>query len=234
LKSKSGEFIGDVLIGNPDYPLKELSLKGNELEEYGVRRIIVAATKNRNLRKLKLGTISDFGLQLLTDELINTNLEKIEFEESKEHPFSERVKEAFIEKSEEFRTVVKCKGEGMEYYNDQKKDEEKGYSKYKKRNLVLAQKSLVKEVVKNLEQKKNPQKIAIRKYFKNTFGDLLNDAMYELTRKQEKFPDQEEFFSVQGSASFVAHFLLSNLPEHEVEGLKEEKTAKENKTETEV
>ena len=74
LKSKAGEFIGDVLIENPDYKLKELNFKGNKLEEYGVRRIIVAATKNKNLSKLKLGTISDFGLEFLSQELINTNL----------------------------------------------------------------------------------------------------------------------------------------------------------------
>jgi hypothetical protein len=47
--------------------------------------------------------------------------------------------------------------------------------------------------------------------------------MYELMRKQEKFPDNEEYFTVEGSCQFVGEFLLSNLPEHEVEALKEVK-----------
>ena len=110
----------------------------------------------------------------------------------------------------------------------------KEHSKYKKRNLVIAQKSLVKKIEKNLVKKKKPHKIAIQKYFKNTFGDLLNDAMYELTRKQKKFPDNDEFFTVEGSCSFVGEFLLENLPEHEVENLKDEKFSKTDKNETEA
>ena len=97
---------------------------------------------------------------------------------------------------------------------------------------MVAQKSLLKQVVRNIEHKKKPSMISIKKYFKNTFGDLLNDAMYELMRKQEKFPDNEEFFTVEGSCEFVGEFLLNNLPEHEVGALKETKS-QENKSEKE-
>jgi hypothetical protein len=48
--------------------------------------------------------------------------------------------------------------------------------------------------------------------------------MYELTRKQEKFPEINEYFTVEGSCEFVGEFLLTNLPEHETEALKEEKS----------
>ena len=45
--------------------------------------------------------------------------------------------------------------------------------------------------------------------------------MYELTRKQEKFPEINEYFTVEGSCEFVGEFLLTNLPEHETEALKD-------------
>ena len=99
--------------------------------------------------------------------------------------------------------------------------ENKGKNKLKnlrnlnKRNKKLSQQSIVKELLKNGQRTK--------KYFKNTFGDLLNDAMYELTRKQEKFPDNEEYFTVEGSLEFVGEFLLENLPKHEKESLQAEK-----------
>lgn len=231
LKSKSGEYIGDVLINNPDYRLEELSFKGNRLEECGLRRIIVAATKNRNLRKLKLGVISDFGLSLLSQELLNTNLVKLDFEEDKENPFSDKVRDQFIEafkegieNSEDFTIErIVCKDERIDYYCKIRKEQIKQAKKYKKRNKALAQKSLADKLIANVEGKKKPEKINIKKYFRNTFADLLNDAMYELTRKQEKFPDNDEYFTVEGACTFVGEFLLEHLPEHEKESLKAEK-----------
>lgn len=161
-------------------------------------------------------------------------LEKVKFGVVEGKSFGEKVKSGFIEKSEGFTPIIKCGDDEIEYFNKQKKESLKAHKKYKKRNLVMAQKSLVKKVVKNLENKKKHHKIAVQKYFKNTFGDLLNDAMYELTRKQEKFPDNDEFFTVEGSCSFVGEFLLEHLPEHEVENLKEAKDSKTDKNETEV
>ena len=222
LKSKSGEFLGDILIENPDYHLEELSFKGNKLEEYGTRRIIIAATKAKHLKKLNLGIISDFGLDLLSQELANTSLEKIEFEEDEENPFSEKSKNKFIQSTEEIQTIVKCKDDTIKYYNKEKKKEVKKQASSKKKSFehdpIFG---FLNKLSISMKEKKGPSKVAIQKYFKNTFGDLLNDAMYELTRKQEKFPDKDEFFTVEDSCSFVGEFLLENLPEHEVESLKE-------------
>jgi hypothetical protein len=103
LRSKAGEYIGDVLIENPNYKLHELNFKGNKLEEYGLRRVIVGVTMNHNVTKIKLGVISDFGLELLSNELENTNLKNIAFEEDEDHPFTDRVKDLFIEKLEEIK-----------------------------------------------------------------------------------------------------------------------------------
>lgn len=61
------------------------------------------------------------------------------------------------------------------------------------------------------------QKMPVKKYVENTFGDILNDAMYELQRKQYKFPEEENFFSTEGTISFIAKHILENLPEWEKE-----------------
>lgn len=237
LKSKSGEYIGEVLIDNPDYPIEEINFKGNRLEEYGIRRILVAATKNKNIKKLNLGYISDFGLELLSHELLNTNLIKLAFEEDPEKPFTDKVRDKFIEafkagidNSEDFTIqVIDCKDERIQYYSRERKDQIKDLKKFKKRNKALTQKSLVDMIIKCVEGKRKPNKIAIKKYFKNTFGDLLNDAMYELSRKQEKFPDNDEYFTVEGSCVFVGEFLLEHLPEHEKESLDQEKEKRDDK-----
>ena len=98
LWSKTGEFIGEVLIENPNYNLKELNFKGNRLEENGVRRMIVAATVNANLKVLNLGIISDFGLDLLSQDLMNIKLIKLGFQEDEGKPFSDKSKDKFIGK----------------------------------------------------------------------------------------------------------------------------------------
>jgi hypothetical protein len=39
------------------------------------------------------------------------------------------------------------------------------------------------ELIENAE---NHEKMPVRKFFNNTFGTLLNDAIFELKKKQEK------------------------------------------------
>ena len=95
LHSKAGEYLGEVLSENPDYQITSISFKGNKLEEYGLRRMIVAATKNPNIKKMDLGTISDFGLELLAKEILNTSLLKLAFKEDKDKPFSQAMKDEF-------------------------------------------------------------------------------------------------------------------------------------------
>lgn len=97
LHSKTAQYIGEVLINNPEYDIEELNFKGNQLEEYGLRRLIAATVANPHIKKLKLGIISDFGLDLLTTDLLNTSLVKLEFEEDADHPFSERVRDRFVD-----------------------------------------------------------------------------------------------------------------------------------------
>lgn len=55
----------------------------------------------------------------------------------------------------------------------------------------------------------------VQRYFKNTFGDILNDAMYELQRKQTKYPDNVEYFTEKGIIEYIANHIMAHLPEWE-------------------
>jgi hypothetical protein len=68
-----------------------------------------------------------------------------------------------------------------------------------------------------LEKKKSQKKMPVRKFFNNTFGTILNDALFALKKKQSKEPENLEIFTKKGSIKFVAMYLLENLPEQERE-----------------
>ena len=148
--------------------------------------------------------------------------------------FSIEAFQNWIDNPEDFtiqkiKAKLTTKDERIEYYCNERKKQIKEFKEYKKRNKALSQKLLVKKTMDKIEGKRAPHKVAIKKYFKNTFGDLLNDAMYELMRKQEKFPQEKDFFTVEGCCTFVGEYLLLNLPIHERESLKAEKEQHDEK-----
>ena len=57
----------------------------------------------------------------------------------------------------------------------------------------------------NQEQSAN---MPVRKFYKNTFGDLLNRAIFALTKKQGQTPDDNELFTTEGMIKFIAFQLL--------------------------
>lgn len=57
----------------------------------------------------------------------------------------------------------------------------------------------------------------VRKFINNTFGTLLNDALFALKKKQSKEPENTDIFTKKGSVRFVSLYLLENLPLHEKE-----------------
>ena len=71
------------------------------------------------------------------------------------------------------------------------------------------------ELIENAE---NHEKMPVRKFFNNTFGTLLNDAIFELKKKQEKTKNMG-LMTMQGQVRFVAHFLQDHLPDNEPENL---------------
>ena len=80
-----------------------------------------------------------------------------------------------------------------------------------------------------VEKKKNKGvcKMPVRKFFNNTFGNNLNDGLYQLQKKQEKNPDQKDLFKKKGMVKFIAEYMMDQLPEYEkdpskAQGLDEE------------
>lgn len=57
----------------------------------------------------------------------------------------------------------------------------------------------------------------MRKFFNNTFGTILNDALFALKKKQSKEPENTEIFTKKGSIKFVAFYIMENLPQNERE-----------------
>lgn len=72
-------------------------------------------------------------------------------------------------------------------------------------------------MIKLLEKKSKQKKMPVRKFFNNTFGTILNDALFALKKKQSKEPENIEIFTKKGSIKFVALYLLENLPQNERE-----------------
>ena len=143
MSSKTGESIGNVLIDNPDYVIEELDFEGIKLEQYGLRRIIVATTHNKNIKMLNLGILTDFGLDILSQELLNLNLQKLAFEEDEENLFSESARDRFIssfqegiENAEDFtiekiKAKLKSDDKRIEYYGKQRKEQIKESKEFK-------------------------------------------------------------------------------------------------------
>ena len=64
-----------------------------------------------------------------------------------------------------------------------------------------------------LEKKDKNQKIPVRKFYNNTFGQILNDAIFALQKRQKKSEGEEkaQLQYHQGQIKFVADYILSNL-----------------------
>lgn len=75
LSEKTGIFLGEALITNPEHPVEKLSFKKVCLQEDGLLRILEASNANQNITKLNLGFVTDRGLAIMAKTLcLNLNL----------------------------------------------------------------------------------------------------------------------------------------------------------------
>ena len=105
----------------------------------------------------------------------------------------------------------------IEFYTNKKHHSHKADKKFEKRHEQCEPESMFENMLQLLEKKKNHKKMPVRKFFNNTFGTILNDALFALKKKQSKEPENKELFTKQGSVKYVAMFLLENLPQNERE-----------------
>ena len=78
--------------------------------------------------------------------------------------------------------------------------------------------NMIQNILQLIEDKEQGQKkMPVRKFFNNTFGTILNDAIFALKKKQSKEPENLEIFTKKGSVKFVGLYIMENLPYHERE-----------------
>lgn len=76
---------------------------------------------------------------------------------------------------------------------------------------------MFEHMLKLLEDKDKNHKMPVRKFYNNTFGTILSQALFLLKKKQAKFGNHREYFTCEGMIKFVAFHLLDNLPDGEVQ-----------------
>jgi len=80
LQAKAGLFIGEAILGNPNYPIERIKFKNVNLEENGLYRLLEAVNANKNINRMHLGIVSDEGLRTMSELLKNNNnLRRLEF-----------------------------------------------------------------------------------------------------------------------------------------------------------
>ena len=93
LESKTGHFLGEALLSNPDYPINRLTFKDVRLEDTGLYRLLEAVNHNKHLQKLHVGIVSDYGLNTMAELLkANKSLKKLTFQEDETKPWGNEAK----------------------------------------------------------------------------------------------------------------------------------------------
>jgi len=187
------------LIDNPDHPIKKLSFKKVKLGEDGLHRIIEAANMNHHITSLNLGIVSDRGLASLAKCLIhNETLEKLKFAESEDEPWKEATKQLFVDRLSNNKHLVKIKFESAKESDNSafKKQIQFKVKKIKKphkklddqeeRTTSCTHDHLFNSLLQMIENRDDHEKMPVRKFFNNTFGTLINDALFALKKKQRK------------------------------------------------
>jgi hypothetical protein len=64
---KTGEYIGEAILKNPECGLVKLDFKGIYLGEHGLQRIIEASNDCKTIEKLNVGIVTDAGLKILAE-----------------------------------------------------------------------------------------------------------------------------------------------------------------------
>ncbi len=109
----------------------------------------------------------------------------------------------------------------IEFYTNKKLQTHKASKKFQKRHRDCEPDALFENMLELLEEKDSQKKMPVRKFFNNTFGTILNDALFALKKKQSKTSENaaevggagaQDIFTKKGSIKFVAMYILENLP----------------------
>lgn len=230
---KAGEFIGEGILQNSACGLTKLEFKGVYLGESGLQRVIEAANDCKTIEELNVGIVTDSGLKLMAEQLkTNDSLEELVFYETSDHQkywtkdamrqFADllktctklkKVKAKFVDCNKETEQSVSFLQE-VDFYTDQKKLTRSKYKKMNERAQSCDTEHMFSNMLKYIENTDKNEKMPVRKFFNNTFGQLLNDAIFALQKTKSKAQGEAalELQTHQGQVKFVANYLKEMLP----------------------
>jgi hypothetical protein len=212
LTCKAGEYIGQALIDNcANCKLKELDFDGIDLGQRGLVRIIDAANKTPSLEKLNVGVLTDNALLMLAERLKdNKYLLELKFEETEDHQqyWSKDSQKDFCELLKSSTQLKKIKAkfqkcnwkqnpeskdfiDEIEFYTDQKSKCQKQAGEFEERMRSCDQEQTFQQMIDYLDSKSKNAKMPVRNFYDNTFGQILNDAIFALKRRQTKSTGEE-------------------------------------------
>ncbi len=234
---KTGEYVGGAILKNPECGLVKLDFKGIYLGESGLQRVIEAANDCKTIEKLDVGVVTDSGLRILAEQLKpNCSLEELTFAETedqqkqwsgeacaqfagllREHTKLKSVKAKFAEERGGLEGSRAFKHE-IEFYTEQKDQVKKKEKKMRERMQSCDTDHMFETMSKHIENTDKNEKMPVRKFFNNTFDQLLNDAIFALQKTKSKATGHQalqlQFHAEQ--VKFVANYLQNKLPEGEL------------------
>lgn len=131
----------------------------------------------------------------------------------KSHQLLKKVKFEPADKSAEHEGHKLFKKE-IEFLVSKIKRCHKQHEELEERREECSSDAMFKNLLKQIEDKEEHEKMPVRKFFNNTFGTLLNDAIFALMKKQNK-SKSNQILTMQGSIRFVAQYLQDHLPDNE-------------------
>lgn len=197
--------------------------------------MIEACNGNENIKRLNIGVLTDEGLEHLSRLLeSNQSLEELEIQETKDHQklWTDRGRNAFTQMLKNGTVLKKV---GLTFTKDDDKESDKAfkaeikfYTKmkskakeigddYKKVMRSCDPTQMFENLQELIEEKDDMHHMPVRKFYNNTFGTLLNRAIFELIKSQNQHPDNMEYFTTEGMIKIVAMTLINEPPDGEIE-----------------
>jgi len=114
----------------------------------------------------------------------------------------EKVKFVPADKNDDTQGHVLFKKE-IDFFVRKIKIMKKGIEEFNDRFDSCSNDHMVSQMLKLIEEKEEHKKMPVRRFFSNTFSTLLNDAIFQLTKKQMK-SKSNSIMTMQGSIRYVA------------------------------
>lgn len=110
--------------------------------------------------------------------------------------------------------------EVIEFHTDHKSSQMKKQKHAVERMRSCDTDAMFEQMHDYLENKSKNEKMPVRKFFNNSFGQILNDAIFALKKKQLKSTGEEasKLQHAEAQIKFVAMYILKKLPEGELHG----------------